>query len=137
MNHYRYEEIEIGQKESFRAQVTEEDMQRFLAITGDDNPLHNKEEYAKEQGHRGRVVYGMLTASYLSALAGVYLPGERSLIHSVEIKLNKPVYIGDILTVEGEVTEKNDTFQLLIVKVIIRNQEGEKVLKGKMQIGVS
>ena len=137
MNDYKYEEIDIGHKESFAVTVTEEMMNSFLAITGDVNPLHNDEDYAVSKGHPGRVVYGMLSASLLSTLAGVYLPGKRSLIHEVKIKFAKPVYIGDTLTVEGVVEEKNDTYSLLFIKVTIRNQSGDKVLRGKMQVGVS
>ena len=103
MNDLSYEEIEVGHKESFTVTVTEEMMDKFLAITGDVNPLHNDEDYARSEGHPGRVVYGMLSASLLSTLAGVYLPGKRSLIHEVKIKFAKPVYIGDTLTVEGTV----------------------------------
>ncbi|MBQ9091319.1 MAG: hypothetical protein IJY52_03500, partial [Anaerotignum sp.] len=47
----------------------------FLAITGDINPLHNDQEFAQKQGHPDKVAFGMLTASFLSTLAGVYLPG--------------------------------------------------------------
>ena len=137
MNDYKYEEIDIGHKESFAVTVTEEMMNSFLAITGDVNPLHNDEDYAVSKGHPGRVVYGMLSASLLSTLAGVYLPGKRSLIHEVKIKFAKPVYIGDTLTVEGVVEEKNDTYSLLFIKVTIRNQSGDKVLRGKMQVGKS
>ena len=137
MNTYIYEQIEVGHKESFKVTVTEADMDKFREITGDVNPLHRDTEYAKEHGYRDRVVFGMLTASYLSTLAGVYLPGERSLIHSVKTKFSGAVYPGDELTVEGTVTEKNDTFELIIVKVIIRNQEGTKVVKAEMQIGVT
>ena len=137
MNDYKYEEIDIGHKESFAVTVTEEMMNSFLAITGDVNPLHNDEDYAVSKGHPGRVVYGMLSASLLSTLAGVYLPGKRSLIHEVKIKFAKPVYIGDTLTVEGVVEEKNDTYSLLFIKVTIRNQSGDKVLRGKMQVGIS
>lgn len=136
MNTYTYEQIEVGQKESFKVTVTEADMDKFREITGDINPLHKDEDYAKEHGHRDRVVFGMLTASYLSTLAGVYLPGERSLIHSVKTKFSGAVYPGDELTVEGTVTEKNDTFELIILKVVIRNQSGEKVCKAEMQIGI-
>ena len=136
MNTYTYEQIEVGQKESFKVTVTEADMDKFREITGDINPLHKDAEYAKEHGHRDRVVFGMLTASYLSTLAGVYLPGERSLIHSVKTKFSGAVYPGDELTVEGTVTEKNDTFELIILKVVIRNQSGEKVCKAEMQIGI-
>ncbi len=137
MNDYAYEEIEIGHKESFTCTVTQEMMSAFKTVTGDINPLHNDEEYAKEQGHSGRVVYGMLTGSLLSTLAGVYLPGRRSLIHEVKLKFAKPVYIGDTLTVEGVVEEKNDTYSLLMLKATIRNQNGDKVCRAKMQVGVT
>ena len=137
MNDYTYEEITAGQKESFTVTVTEDMMDKFRAITGDDNPLHNDEDYARSEGHPGRVVYGMLSASLLSTLAGVYLPGKRSLIHEVKIKFAKPVYIGDTLTVEGTVEEKHDVYSLLMLKVTIRNQSGDKVCRAKMQVGVS
>ncbi len=137
MNEYTYEEIKTGHKESFTVTVTKEMMDSFLAVTNDVNPLHNDEDYAKQHGHPGRVVYGMLTASLLSTLAGVYLPGKRSLIHEVKVKFAKPVYIGDTLTVEGVVEEKHDVYSLLMIKATIRNQNGDKVCRGKMQVGVS
>ena len=136
MNTYTYEEIEIGHRETFTVTVTEADMDKFREITGDVNPLHKDADYAKDHGHKDRVVFGMLTASYLSTLAGVYLPGERSLIHSVDVKFEGAVYPGDELTVEGTVSEKNDTFNLIVIKVIIRNKDGKKVCKAKMQVGV-
>ncbi|MBQ7587446.1 MAG: MaoC family dehydratase [Lachnospiraceae bacterium] len=136
MNRFTYDEIEVGHKESFSVRVAQEDMDRFRAITGDVNPLHADPDYAKEHGHKDCVVFGMLTASYLSTLAGVYLPGEHSLIHSVKTKFSGAVYVGDELTVEGTVTEKNDTFELIIVKAVIRNRNGEKVCKAELQVGL-
>lgn len=136
MNHYTYEEIEIGMKEMFSVEVKMEDQEAFCRITGDENPLHRDDAFAREKGYREKVVFGMLTASYYSTLAGVYLPGERSLVHSCEAKFMKPVYIGDQLTIEGKVTEKNDTYRLIRVKAVIRNEAGEKVSKAEMQIGV-
>ena len=137
MNEYSYEDIKEGHKESFTVKITEDMMSAFCGITGDVNPLHNDEDYAVSKGHPARVVYGMLTASSLSTLAGVYLPGKNSLIHEVKIKFAKPVYIGDTLTVEGVVEEKNDTYSLLMIKVTIRNQNSDKVCRAKMQVQVS
>lgn len=134
MNTYTYDEIEPGQAESFRVTVTEAMLDGFKSITGDINPLHNDETFAKSKGQPGRVAYGMLTASFLSTLAGVYLPGEKSLIQQVEIKFAKPVYIGDTLTVTGQVAEKNDTVQRIELRVTITNQNGVKVLRGKMGV---
>ena len=136
MNNYTYEEIEIGQKESFSVTITQEMVDRFRDITGDVNPLHNDKDYAVKKGHPDIVAYGMLTASFLSTLAGVYMPGKRSLIHEVNTKMERPVYVGDTLTIEGTVKEKNDTFSFIIVKVLMKNQDGKKVLKAQMQIGV-
>ena len=136
MNSFSYEEIEIGQKEGFSATVTEEALAGFKGITGDINPLHNDADFAVKKGYKDKVCYGMLTAAYLSTLAGVYLPGEKSLIQGVELKFSQPVYVGDVLDIRGEVTEKNDTFKVIKVKVSIRDQDGKKVLKGSMQIGV-
>lgn len=136
MNAYLYEEIQIGQTEKFEVAVTDKMLDQFLAITGDVNPLHNDADFAAQKGHPDKVAFGMLTASFLSTLAGVYLPGRYSLIHEVEVKFAKPVYAGDKLTVSGTVTEKNDTFRLFWMKVTITNQKGEKVLRGKMRVGV-
>lgn len=136
MNSYTYDQLTIGMSESFTVTVTEEMLDSFKAITGDINPLHNDESFAKEKGMPGRVAYGMLTASFLSTLAGVYLPGERSLIQQVEIKFAKPVFIGDVLTVTGQIVEKNDSVSRIELKTTITNQDGKKVLRGKMDIMV-
>lgn len=134
MNEYTYEQIGAGHKESFDVKVTEEMMEHFLQITGDRNPLHTDAEYAVTRNYADRVVYGMLTSSFYSTLAGVYLPGKYSLIHSVESKFLRPVYVGDTLMVSGTVKEKEDAYRMLILNLLIENQKGEKVSKGTMQI---
>jgi acyl dehydratase len=82
-------------------------------------------------------VYGLLTASFLSTLAGLYLPGKYSLIQKIDIDFLHPVYIDDVLSVEGIVTGKHDLFRYIRLKVNISRQNGEKVLRGKMRIGVT
>lgn len=134
MNTYTFDELKVGMSESFQVTITEAMLDSFKGITGDVNPLHNDEEFAKAKGHVGRVAYGMLTASFLSTLAGVYLPGEKSLIQQVETKFASPVYIGDELTVKGEIAELVESVQRLTLKVTITNQNGKKVLRGKMEI---
>lgn len=136
MKHYQYDEIKIGMEEKFQIEITEQMLNVFCTLTGDENPLHCDEEYAKEKGKKGRVAYGMLTASFLSTLAGMYLPGEKSLIQSVEVKFLKPVYIGDVLEIKGVVEEKHDVFQRIELKVTATRNGTEKVLKGKMKIGI-
>ena len=137
MNEYKYEEIYKGQIEEFTFDITEEKMKQFYSISGDSNPLHTDENYAKSKGYNEVVVYGLLTTSALSTLAGVYLPGKYSLIHSVEINYAKPVFISSSpLKIKGEVVDKDDRFSRITVKVNIFDKNGEKVCRGLMQIGV-
>ena len=135
MNTYTFEQLSIGHEEHFERTVTAEMMEQFLAMSEDCNPLHCDEEYAQMQGYPGRVVYGMLTASLYSTLAGVYLPGKYCLLYSVDSKFRKPVFIGDTLTVSGTVSEKNDTFRIVSIKAVITNQSGEKVSKAVLEVG--
>ena len=135
MNNYSFDEILVGQIESFPAKVTAEMMDAFRTLTGDENPLYTDDSFASEKGFSGRVAYGMLTASFLSTLAGVYLPGRRSLIHKVEVEFPTPVLPGDELMVSGEVKEKDERFNLLKLAVTIRNAKGQKVCRGKMTVG--
>ena len=134
MNNYSFSDLKIGQKERFNVLITEEMLTSFRCLTGDFNPLHNDIKYAKEQGFSNIVCYGMLTAAFLSTLAGVYIPGKRSLIHSVEVGFISPVIVGDFLEVVGEIIEMNDSFHMITLKTTIINQNGVRVLKGKMKV---
>lgn len=126
MNNYTFAEIAVGLKHSFDVVITEKMQDNFREITGDINPLHEEDEFAISKGFQAKVVFGMLTASFYSTLAGVYIPGKNSLIHSVEVKFMKPTFVNDQLTIEGVVEEKNDTFKLLPIKATIKKANGEK-----------
>lgn len=146
MNTYAYDEITVGQEEQFQAVITPEHMHMFREITGDCNPLHCDDDFAIDKGYPGKVAYGMLTASFLSTLAGVYLPGRNCLIHEVEVKFIKsitfdsPEITGDngyCVNLTGIVTEKHDLFRRLTIKVRARNDAGEEVMRSIMKVGVS
>lgn len=136
MNNYTWEQLKIGLLESFDVTIDKQKMEWFCAITGDINPLHNDEGFAKDKGFPDQVCFGMLTSSFLSTLAGVYLPGERSLIQAVDVKFVRPVFIGDKLTISGCIDELNESVRQIVLKVAIINQQGEKVLRGKMKVGL-
>ena len=137
MNSYTLAELRPGMTESFTVTVTEEKMELFRQLSGDESPIHIDAEYAQQRGYPGRVCYGMLGASFFSTLAGVYLPGEHCLLHSVESKFAKPVFIGDTLTVTGVVDEVNETFSEITIKASITNQNGKKVCRGIIKAGVA
>ena len=137
MNCYTYDDIKIGQEESFAVKITDDMMSHFYDITGDCNPLHSKNENnEKLNDNPNAVVFGMLTASFLSTLAGVYLPGKYSLIQKVDVDFLIPVYSGEVITFYGEVINKNDPFKVIEIKVTAINSANKKVLRGKMRAGV-
>lgn len=111
-------------------------MKKFREVSGDNNPLHNDDDFAKSKNFPQRVVYGMLTASLYSCFAGEHIPGENCLLQSVHADFLKPVYVGDTLTVSGKIVEKHDSVKQIVMKVIIRNQDGKKVSRAKIEAGV-
>ena len=136
MNDFKFEELFVGQTVEFSRDVTTDMLEKFQNISGDNNPLHTDEDFAKSKGFKGRVVYGMLTASLYSCLAGVYLPGKNCLLQSVHADFLNPVFIGDTLTVTGKIIEKHDSVRQIIIKAVIKNQDGKKISRAKIEAGV-
>ncbi len=136
MNDFSIDTIKVGESAEFTRVITVEMMQAFLQITGDNNPLHVDEHFAKQSGFDGRVCYGALISSFLSTLAGVYLPGKRCLLHGIDSKYKQPVYIGDTITVQGVVSEVNEIFNEITVKARITNQHGKNVARAVVKAGI-
>ena len=136
MQEYLFSDIKIGIKHFFETEIDEDKMLKFQEISSDINPMHLDINYAKSKGMKSRVVYGMLTSSFYSTLVGVYLPGKFALLHSIDLQFSKPVFIGDKLTVFGEVTSINDTFRQIELKAYIMNQNMEKISRAKIKIGL-
>ncbi len=135
MNEYIFDTFEVGLSYSFDVIVSEEMMSYFLAISGDENPMHIDQVYAQNHGYESRLVYGMLTSSFYSRLAGMYMPGKYCILKSVECFFERPVYVGDKLTVSGRVKEKDERFQQALVKAKIVNQIGKTVSKANVLVG--
>lgn len=138
MNNYTLDEIQIGMQESFKKNITIDMEDAFRNTSGDDNPLHRDDEFAQEIAEgkfKGHVSFGMLTASLYSTIAGMYLPGKYSLIHSFDnLSFMNPVYAGDELEVIGKVIDKIDDLRLIVLKVVIKNQDKKVVSKAKMKV---
>ena len=138
MNEYTLKDIEIGMEAFFQTKITAEMENAFREITGDINPMHRDDRFASElwEGRYDRhVVFVMLTASFYSTLAGMYLPGKYSLIHSIEdLQFKIPVFVGDELKISGKVVGKEEELNLIIVKAEIKNQNGKCVSKAKIKV---
>ena len=135
MNNYNFYDCNIGITETFAIEVTEQMMKLFQDVSGDENPMHMEDEYAKKHGFEGRLVYGLLTSSFYSKLVGMYLPGKYCILKSIAVFFERPVYIGDVLTVTGRVTEKDERFMQVNIKARIKNQFGKTVSKANILVG--
>lgn len=132
MNEYQFKDLSIGLSANFSVEITQKMVDSFCEISNDRNPLHTNREYAQSLGHKDVVVHGCLTNSFLSQLAGVHLPGKYCLILSINSNFSAPVFIGDVLSVEGEVSELSESTKTCIVKAKMTNQEGKIVLKSRL-----
>jgi 3-hydroxybutyryl-CoA dehydratase len=126
--------INIGTKTSHVKTVTEADVMRFAELTGDFNPVHVSEDFARKTLFGGRIAHGMLIAGLISA-AVAKLPG-LVIYLSQTMKFLKPVRIGDSLTATVEVIDKDDTKGILQLKTSCVNQDDETVVSGEGSVRI-
>ena len=135
MTALRWADLAVGKRAEFSVRVTGRAVEQFRELSNDTNPVHSDGNVARGRGFSDRVVYGMLLASYYSRLVGVYLPGDFSLLNGISVEFRQPVYIGDELTVSGEITYLNDAYKRAEIRGEIR-RAGELVCNAKIRVGV-
>jgi 3-hydroxybutyryl-CoA dehydratase len=101
------DELKPGMSASLEHTVTERDVHLFGEATGDMNPVHFDEEFARKTVFRGRVAHGALSIGFISALLGTKLPGNGSIFLSASIVFKIPVRIGDTVVTTATVREVN------------------------------
>jgi acyl dehydratase len=123
--------------EGFRASVefsvTSEQMRQFAELSGDFNPLHVDDAFARSRGFDGRVVYGALFAAKVSHLIGMELPGRDSVWASLTLDFRKPLYVDQVAQVEGTLASVSESTGLIQLNLTVRR--GPKVLaRGKAEV---
>lgn len=112
-------------------EVKDENIQKFAEVSGDYNPIHLDEEYAKKTVFRDRIAHGMLGASYISRVLGNDFPGKGTIYLEQSLKFLKPVYIGDNLTISVIVNYIDKEKHILKLKTECSNQNGKVVITGE------
>ena len=134
INELKYDDIFIGQQESFTINITESMVEKFSNLSGDLNPLHMDNKFAESSSFNKRIVHGMLLASFFSQLIGMKLPGKNALYFSQTLNFRSPCYIDDEIEVIGEVTEKSDSTQIITVSTTIFNKSKTCLIDGIAKI---
>lgn len=128
------DQLEVGQKASFTKTVTEADVYNFAGVTGDFNPAHMNEEYAKNTAFKTRIAHGMLSAGFISAVLGTQLPGPGTIYLNQDLRFTKPVHFGDTITATITVDELIKEKNRAILKTVCTNQDGDVVVEGVAKV---
>jgi acyl dehydratase len=131
----KFEDIKTGDSAAFDVTIREEDVQKFAELSGDYNPLHVDEEYAKGTDFGERIVHGMFLGALVSRLVGMELPGKRALLMKETLEFKKPAHVGDHLTVMGTVVHKSEALRLLELLLEIRTEK-ELLATGTVHVQV-
>jgi len=125
------DQLNIGDRASISQQIAERDVIRFAELTGDINPIHMDKFYAEQTIFGERIAHGMLTASLISAVLGMKLPGPGNIYISQSLKFRAPVKFGDVIEAEVEVIEKIPERNRVRLRTTCRNQDDTVVLEGE------
>jgi 3-hydroxybutyryl-CoA dehydratase len=105
---YTITDLKPGMSESFSKTVTERDVQLFGEVSGDINPVHFDEAFARKTLFRGRIAHGVLSASFISTILGMKMPGPGTIFLGVTIRFKAPVRIGDTVDATCTVREVDE-----------------------------
>jgi 3-hydroxybutyryl-CoA dehydratase len=125
-----YDEISIGDTAEFSKTFSEADVYLYAGISGDYNPAHIDETYARNTYFKTRIAHGMLSAGLISAVIGTQLPGPGSIYLRQTLTFLAPVRMGDTITAHVEVVEKIDGKKVCLKTTCI-NQDAVMVLEGE------
>jgi len=131
MNWSDITQFQVGQSIAFSHEITQRDVDRFVELTGDDNPMHVDADFARETPLRSPVAHGMLTASFISTVIGKHLPGPGALWVSQKLEFLAPVRVGDRIEIAAEIRKIHSARRLLTVQIEITNQLNRPVLRGE------
>ncbi|MGK0498799.1 MAG: acyl dehydratase [Oceanicoccus sp.] len=130
LTNFTYDEISIGQTASYSKTLSEDDLVLFAAVSGDVNPVHLDADFAATTMFKERIGHGAWTGSVISAALALELPGPGTIYIGQTLSFRAPVKVGDCITIELEVTAKNDSKNFVTISTTAVNQKGKTVAKG-------
>jgi len=132
----KYDAIKIGDAAELSHTITQQDIDHFVELTGDDNKLHIDAGYAETTVFKKPVAHGMLGASFISTVIGTKLPGDGALWFAQNLEFILPVRVGDTITVVAEVLKKYDRDNIVELKTDIFNQHKQTVTSGVAKVKI-
>jgi 3-hydroxybutyryl-CoA dehydratase len=131
MSSFSIDQIFVGQHSTLSKTFYEADVYMFAQVTGDKNPVHLDDEYAKQSMFQQRIVHGFFVGSMFSQIIGNSFPGLGTVYTFQSLKFTKPVYFGDTITATVSAKELLIEKNRVVLECIAHNQEGQVVLIGE------
>lgn len=128
--------IKVGDSFSKERLVTDELVRAFADVSGDYNPLHLDEEFAKTTRFGRRIAHGMLSGAFISAVLGYEFSEKKIVYLSQTMKFTAPVYIGDTVMTTATITNIREDKQIVTLDTVCTKQDGEVVVKGESVVMV-
>ena len=129
-----FDQIDIGLTKEFDVIITQSLVDDFAKISGDYSPIDMNEEFAKLTKFGKKIVHGMLLASLLSRMVGMYLPGKYALYSSQTLEFHNPCFVGDKITVSSIVNDKSESTKIIKIESKITNEKKDILLYGEGRI---
>ena len=126
----------LGDELKAEYSVSKEVYKGFLDIFKDNNPMHTNVNYAKEHGFSEIVMHGNILNGFISHFMGMHLPIKNLVIVSQKIKFRNPVFMYDLIEIKSTVNDIHVALGLICFKLVLTNQEGQKVANGTVEIKV-
>lgn len=114
----------------FTKYISQEDIDRFVAFTGDNHPLHTDATFAQKHGFKTNIVHGMLASSLFSTVIGKYLPQDRYMYISQTLVFHKPLYSEQTVTVKAEIINSFLKGTLLEIRTEVYNEKQKLAISG-------
>jgi 3-hydroxybutyryl-CoA dehydratase len=126
----------VGEEATLSKTITEQDVVDFARLSGDGNPLHLDEAYARGTRFGGRIAHGLLVAGLISAVLGTKLPGPGAVYRSQHLEFKRPVRLGDRVTARVRVAAWNAERGHMTVTTEVIDAEGRPVIEGEARLVV-
>lgn len=125
-----FDEIRVGDSVSLSRTLTKQDIELFAVMSGDVNPIHVDEAFARDDMFHTIIAHGMWGGTLISTLLGTELPGPGTIYRSQTLNFRNPVVLGDTVVVTVTVREKNAAKRDVILDCRVVNQTGKVVIDG-------
>ncbi|WP_372589438.1 MaoC family dehydratase [Fervidobacterium pennivorans subsp. shakshaketiis] len=130
------DDIYVGKVYEVKRIVTDEMVKLFAEATGDKNPVHLDEEYAKNTIFGGRIAHGILSLGIISSVLGMEFPGAGTIYLMQNAKFKRPVYIGEEVTVKLIVKEIDREKRRVLLETYVVKENGENAIEGEALVKI-